>query len=55
MEHSLGGDIWWTPAIAIQAEVSRWVLPRASGQQQPLIATHSSGFKLDLPTDSNRD
>lgn len=49
MERSPRGDIWWTLAIAIKAEASRWVLPRASQQQQPGIATPSSGFKLDLP------
>lgn len=55
MERSPRGDIWWTLAIAIKAEASRWVLPRASQQQQPGIATPSSGFKLDLPLDSSRD
>lgn len=55
MEHSLVGDSWWTLGIAIKAEESRWVLPGASRQQQPEIATRSSSFKLDLPMDSSRD
>lgn len=41
MEHSLVGDSWWTLGIAIKAEESRWVLPGASRQQQPGIATRA--------------